>query len=83
MTSMPANTDSLASRKSGYIRANLINFSCNFMTRDARIRDPWISSLFDECIAMTYTAGIDRNSYFPCAWVRDITFDKFELSTRF
>jgi hypothetical protein len=76
----PAHSCSLASRPSGDSGSDLIDDPDDLMSRDARVSDSRVESLFSHRIAVADSAGLDFDSYRSGPGLWDITFDDFKVS---
>jgi hypothetical protein len=81
VSSMPAHADALARLPEGDVGTNGIDATGNLVSGDARILKTGPVSLFHQRVAVTDATSFDLNANLMAAWLRDRTFDNFEVST--
>jgi hypothetical protein len=83
MAPMPANTHSLARLPLADVWTDCINASGDFVSWDTRVLNGRQKSFFDEHITVANAARLDLDAHLTTIGLRNGTFNKFEVSTRF
>src|SRR5581483_515353 len=74
----PADTNSLSGFPPIDTGADGINDAGDFMTRNTRIGYAWHKVLFNDCIAVTDSTGLNFDSDCSRVWFRNVAFDNLE-----
>jgi hypothetical protein len=81
MSAMPAYTDALTFLPFNDVPANRIDAAGDFVTRHTWILKPGQQSVLNQDVAVANAARLHFHAHLTGAWLRDIAFYQFPIST--